>query len=125
MSDQRDPQTHAIIGAAIEVHKTLGRGFLEIVYHKALEEELKARAIPFEDEVFLPILCKGRLLECTYRADFICYDEILLELKALDNLDSSHRAQVLNYLKATELKRALLINFGDDILRFERIVRDY
>ena len=125
MSDQRDPQTHAIIGAAIEVHKTLGRGFLEIVYHKALEEELKARAIPFGDEVFLPILYKGRLLECTYRADFICYEEILLELKALDNLDSAHRAQVLNYLKATGLKRALLINFGDDILRFERIVRDY
>ncbi len=125
MSDQRDPQTHAIIGAAIEVHKTLGRGFLEIVYHKVLERELETRAIPFRDEVFLPIQYKGCLLECTYRADFICYDEILLEIKALDKLDSAHRAQVLNYLKATGLKRALLINFGDDILRFERIVRDY
>ena len=125
MSDQRDPQTHAIIGAAIEVHKTLGRGFLEIVYHKALENELEISGVPFHDEVFLPIHYKGRLLECAYRADFICYGEILLELKAIDQLDSAHRAQVLNYLKATGLKRALLINFGDDILRFERIVRNY
>lgn len=122
-SKERDPQTYSIIGAAMEVHRQLGSGFLEPVYQEAFAVELGERGVPFCREVLVPIQYKGRILACTYRADFICYGEVLVELKAISRITHVEIAQVLNYLKATGLKRALLINFGGQSLEFERIVR--
>lgn len=121
----RDPQTYQIIGAAMEVHRELGRGFLEAAYHAALRIELRLRAIPFASEVLLMIHYKGEALDCTYRADFICFGEVIVEIKAIAAITDIERAQVLNYLKATGMRRALLINFGADSLEFERIVCNY
>src|SRR5581483_7756713 len=121
-TEERDGQTYAIIGAAMEVHRHLGAGFLEAVYQEALALELEAREIPFEREVFLLIRYKGQPLDCTYKADFLCYGEIIVELKALDKLTGNERAQVLNYLKATGLHLGLLLNFGTPSLIYERLV---
>ncbi len=122
MSDDRDPRTHAVIGAAMEVHNVLGRGFLEYVYQSALAVELAARGVPSRREADLPIWYKGRVLDCHYRADFICFDEVIVELKALDQLGNVEMAQMLNYLKATGLRLGLLINFGGRRLEFQRVV---
>jgi GxxExxY protein len=118
----RDPQTFAIIGAAMEVHRQLGRGFLEAVYHEALAQEFRDRGIVYQREVDLAILYKGRRLPCSYRADLVCFDSVIVELKALDELSTRDEAQVLNYLKATGLSRALLINFGAAKLQYKRFV---
>jgi GxxExxY protein len=118
----KDPQTYAIIGAAMEVHRQLGHGFLEAVYQEALAVELTAREIPFQREVFLPIRYKGQLLQCGYRADFICFGEIVVELKAISQLTGTDEAQTINELKATHLNRALLINFGAPSLEYKRLV---
>lgn len=123
--EQRDPQTHAIIGAAIEVHRRLGRGFLEAVYREALTVEFTIRSIPFSRELELPIHYKGNRLACFYRADFVCHDNIIVELKALGELSGVERAQIINYLKATKMERGLLINFGADRLQFERFINTY
>lgn len=125
MNGQRDSQTYAIIGAAMEVHRCLGHGFLEAVYQEALARELVLRGIPFEREVELTVFYKGEPLACTYRADFICFGEVLLELKALGALSSIEESQVLNYLKATGKHRALLINFGVPSLQYKRLVFNY
>lgn len=84
--------------------------------------ELKLRSIPHESEVELPIVYKGHRLKKKYCADIICYDKTIVELKAVNNLDSSHQSQVLNYLKATGFKLGLLINFGEESLKYQRIV---
>ena len=105
-------EVYAIIGAAMEVHSVLGPGFLEAVYHEAMEIELRERGIPFESHKKLRILYKGHLLEKEYEADMVCYGQIVVELKALDRLTSREEAQLLNYLKATDLRVGLLINFG-------------
>ena|SRR5690554_4266531 len=115
-------ESYSIVGACMEVHRNLGCGFLEAVYQEALEIELKAKLIPYEREKVLKIYYKGVLLYKDYRADFICYDNILLELKALDSLRSEHTSQVLNYLKATGYKLGLLINFGKESLEYKRIL---
>lgn len=94
-------ETFAIIGAAQEVHKELGNGFLEAVYQEALSLEFKKRAIPFHREKELQIQYKDAILTKTYCADFICYDKIIIELKAVSKLTTEHESQVLNYLKAT------------------------
>ena len=116
----KDPQTYQIIGAAMEVHKNLYCGFLEHVYQLALECELNDRNIPNQREVEIPITYKGKQLGANYKADFVCFGEIIVEIKAVSELTNVHEAQVLNYLKATGYKRALLINFGEDSLTYER-----
>lgn len=120
----RDPQTYAIIGAAMEVHRILGHGFLEAVYQEALACEMLERGIAFEREVALPVCYKGRRLQCAYRADFVCFGEVIVELKALSQLTSVDEAQVINELKATGLHRSLLLNFGAPSLESKRLVFD-
>jgi GxxExxY protein len=119
---QRDPRTYAIIGAAMEVHRQLGCGFLEAVYQQALELELQARGIPFIRQVELPIFYKGQQLDASYIADLICYETVIVELKALARLSGTEHSQVINYLKATGLEVAVLLNFGCSSLEYDRIV---
>jgi GxxExxY protein len=121
-TDARDPQTRAIIGAAMEVHRELGPGFLEAVYQEALALELADRGIPFQREQGVPIDFKGRRLSCKYRADFVCYGDIIVELKAQQGLTGNDEAQTLHYLKATKLERGLLFNFGRPSLEFRRFI---
>ena len=118
--EQRDEQTYALIGAAMEVHKLLGCGFLEVVYQEALALEYGLRGIPFEREVTLPISYKEQTLSCSYRADFVCYGEIIVELKAINKLTGIEQSQLHNYLNATGLHCGLLINFGARSLEYER-----
>ena len=94
----RDPQTYAIIGAGIEVHKQLGVGFLEGVYHEAFAIEMSAHKIPFQHEVDLPIRYKGHQLSTYYRADFICFENKIVELNALKRLSGTEESQIINYL---------------------------
>jgi GxxExxY protein len=117
-----EDEAYSIIGAAMETHKVLGCGFLEPVYQEALEIEFGLQNIPFAREVILPIHYKGRLLQKTYLADFICYDKIVVELKSLSGLTGEHQAQVLNYLKAGNYKLGLLINFGKKSLEYKRVI---
>jgi len=123
--EERDPQTYAIIGAAMEIHRQLGHGFLEAVYQEAAVIEFPLKQIPFEREVALPIRYKNILLPIHYRADFVCFSEIIVEFKALSRLSTVEEAQLLNYLKATGLKRGLLINFGASSLQYKRLVWGY
>jgi GxxExxY protein len=123
--EERDPQTYAIIGATMEIHRQLGHGFLEAVYQEAAVIEFALRQIPFAREVALPINYKNVLLPTHYRADFVCFSEIVVEFKALARLSTVEEAQLLNYLKATGLKRGLLINFGASSLQYKRLVWGY
>lgn len=117
-----DEQTFAIIGAAMAVHRELGHGFLEAVYQEALAIEFTDRGIPFAREVELPILFRGQRLNTGYRADFLCFDDIIIELKALDKLATREESQVINYLKASGKARGLLLNFGGRSLEQKRLV---
>ena|SRR5258707_15503370 len=119
---QRDPQTFAIIGAAMEVHRQLGHGFLELVYQTALAIEFQDRGIAYATEVGLPITYKDKLLTCAYRADFICFGSVLVETKAIARLTDADDAQLINELKATGLYRGLLINFGSPSLEHRRLI---
>ncbi len=115
-------ETYNIIGAAQEVHRTLGNGFLEAIYQEALAIELTNRNIPYQKEKELEIHYKGHKLTKRYLTDFICYQSIIIELKALNSLTTEHEAQLLNYLYATKHKLGLLINFGQPSLTFKRII---
>jgi len=116
-------ESYAINGAAMEVYNQLGHGFLEAVYQEALEKEFKLRGIPYEREKELTISYKGEVLKQTYKADFVCYGKIIVELKAVAELDEAHRSQVYNYLHATGYRLGLLLNFGYyEGLERERIV---
>ena len=115
-------ETYAIIGAALEVHKILGAGFLEAVYQEALEREFLLRNIPFEREKQLKIWYKGQELSKYYVADFLCYGHIIVETKALSALANEHLSQVINYLKATGNEIGLLINFGQQSLEHKRVI---
>ena len=116
-------ETYKIIGAAMEVHSTLGSGFLEVVYQEALAMEFERKGIPFKQEEKLKIKYKNQILSKYYEADFICYDKIIVETKAIKELSGIDEAQVINYLKATELKIGLLINFGSESLEHKRLFR--
>ncbi len=116
-------ESYLIGGAIIAVHKELGCGYLERVYQDALEYEFKLRNIPYEREKLIQIMYKGQPLGEPYRADFVCYNKIIVELKAVDELQGIHRSQVINYLKATGMKLGLLVNFGEEWANVERIVR--
>ena len=122
MNDKRDDRTYQIIGAALEVHKHLGGGFLEVVYGDALEMEFQERGIPYQREKDLQIYYKDKVLPHFYKADFICYDSIVVELKAVENLTVESQAQVINYLAATGCKVGLLLNFGRRSLEKRRFV---
>jgi GxxExxY protein len=122
VNDARDPQSHAVIGAAMEVHNTLGHGFLEAVYLNALCLELASRQIPFRREVPIPVYYKEVKLACGYRVDFLCYGSLLVEIKAQVGLTDIDDAQVINYLRATDCERALLLNFGTARLQYRRLV---
>ncbi len=115
-------ETYEIIGACLEVHKILGCGFLEAVYQEALEIEFKRRGIPYEREKELPINYKGVELKKKYYPDFVCYNEIIVELKALSQLTGEHLSQVLNYLKATHFELGFIFNFGEKSLKYKRVI---
>ncbi len=120
--DDRDPQTHAIIGAAMEVHTEFGPGFLESVYQEAMAREFKDRSIPFVQQLELPIHYKGERMSTYFRADFICFNDVVVELKAISTLTGVDEAQLLNYLKTTGIERGLLFNFGAPRLEYRRRV---
>jgi len=116
-------ESFSIVGAAMEVHKTLGNGFLEAVYHEALMIEFEKRGIPYKHEEPLYIKYKEVQLKKSYVADFVCYGKIIIEVKALSQLNSDHESVVLNYLKASGLKLGILINFGAPSLEHKRLVK--
>ncbi len=116
----KDTRTFEIIGAAMEVHRILGPGFLGAVYQEAMARELGRRQVPFRVEVELPIFYKGEKLSTSYRTDFVCYDSVIVEIKALSRLTGLEAAQVINYLKAGGHSIGLLLNFGARSLEHKR-----
>lgn len=118
----RDPQTFAIIGAAMAVHTELGCGFLESVYRNAMLVELEGRRIPFRTEVPFPIKYRDRPLPLHYRADLVCFHSVVVEVKALRAIGPIEHAQAINYLKASSLARGLILNFGARSLEYRRVV---
>ena len=116
-------ESYRIIGAAMRVHRELGCGFVELVYQEAFEVELTDRGIPFCREAQIVVNYKGKPLKKAFIADFLCFDKIVVELKAVSCLEGIHEAQLFNYLKATGFKLGLLINFGLTSLDYKRIVR--
>lgn len=117
-----DPRTYAVIGAALEVHRVLGAGFLELFYKDALAIEFRARGIPFEAELPCIIEYKGLQLRGMYRMDFLCFDEIVLEIKARSNTGPADHAQVISYLASSKKRVGLLLNFGGQRLEHRRFV---
>ncbi|OEU40985.1 GTP-binding protein [Methanosarcina sp. Ant1] len=107
-----EEETFAIRGAVFEVYREMGSGFLEAVYQECLEKELRKQNIPFVAHKELNLVYKGDMLQQIYKPDFICYDKIIVELKSVKQIAPEHKAQLLNYLKATGLELGLLINFG-------------
>ena len=118
----RGERTYKIIGAAMEAHKELGCGFLESVYQEALGREFSLQRIANKAQPIIDILYKGVLLEKKYQPDSICYDEVIVEIKAISSLTGVEEAQLINYLKATGLKVGLLLNFGAKSLEHKRFV---
>jgi GxxExxY protein len=113
-------ETYDIVGAAMEVHRCLGHGFLESVYQEALEIELKGRKIPYVSQKQIDIYYKHQLLNKLFIADLYCYDAIIVELKAVSAILPLHEAQIINYLKATKKELGIIINFGTDSLEYKR-----
>jgi GxxExxY protein len=116
-------EVYQIMGAAFEVHSEKGHGFVEPVYQECMEIELRTRSIPFESQKELVLFYHGQRLQQTYIPDLVCFDQILVELKAVKELADEHRAQMLNYLKASRMKVGLLVNFGQHTgVQWERFV---
>jgi GxxExxY protein len=116
-------ESYAILGACFNVYKSLGCGFLEPVYQESLEIELEYLHIPFQAQCELMVKYRDRVLKHRFKADLICYDKIIIELKAVSNIVDEHRAQILNYLNATRLQLGLLVNFGHyPKLQYERFI---
>jgi GxxExxY protein len=115
-------ESFAIVGAAMEVHSNLSWGFLEGVYQIALAHEFSLRNIPFAQQVHLPIYYKD-ILAGNYVADFVVYDKIIVEIKSTNAILPTHQAQALNYLAATGVRLALLINFGANSLQYRRVIK--
>lgn len=119
-----EDKTYLIRGACFEVYKDKGPGFLEAVYQECVELELLRQGIPFVAQQELQLSYKGQTLSQTYKPDFICFGSVIVEIKAVSELTDEHRAQVHNYLKATGMRVALLVNFGHyPMVEIERIVR--
>jgi len=116
-------ESYELMGACFEVYKDKGSGFLEAVYQECLEIELGARKVPFKPQPQLALAYKGRPLKTKYIPDFLCYEKIIVELKAVSALTDEHRAQVQNYLRAAKVRLGLLVNFGHyPKVEYERIV---
>ena len=113
-------EAYEIIGAAMEVHNTLGQGFLESVYQEALEIEMSKREIPFSSQTKIQIHYKDIPMEHYFVADFVCYDKIIVELKSVSAILPEHEAQIINYLRATGFKLGILLNFNEESLFFKR-----
>ena len=121
-NDFDDPQTYKIIGAAMAVHRELGCGFLEAVSREAFAIELADRRIPFAREMRLQVRYRNRILPVFYTVDFICFDDVLVELKALNGIGPVEEAQLINYLRVARRSRGLLLNFGATSLQHTRLV---
>lgn len=115
-------ESYKIIGACMKVHRELGSGFLEAVYEEALKKEFDYSDIPFDSQVKLNIFYDGEQLNKYYRADFICYNKIILEVKSVTQIPISFYAQLKNYLAATKMELGMLINFGLPSLDYKRII---
>ncbi|MDR0691514.1 MAG: GxxExxY protein [Prevotellaceae bacterium] len=115
-------ESYAIIGACMKVHATLGSGFLEAVYQEALSKEFRKKAIPFKEQEKLKISYEGEILNKFYKADFVCYDKIIVEIKSTAILLPIHCNQLLNYLSATGFALGLIMNFGTISLTYKRII---
>jgi len=124
MKDIRYKQeSYAIIGACFNVYNEMGCGFLETVYQECLEIEFGLQNIPFDVQKELQLTFRDRILKKTFKPDFICYDKIIVEIKATSQIVDDHRAQMLNYLHATKIQLGLLVNFGHyPKLEYERVV---
>ncbi len=114
---ERDPLTEAIIGAAIEVHRILGPGLLESVYEICLCDELERRSISFQRQAPMPIVYKGRVLDCDLRVDILLPGLLIVEIKAVQDISPIHEAQLLTYMKLANISKGLLINFNVRLLK--------
>jgi GxxExxY protein len=115
-------ETHRLIGFCMEIHRELGKGYDEVIYKDALVVELSRKKIPFTRENKYEVEYKGVILPHSYRADFVIWDKILFEAKAVEQLTEAHVKQVLNYLAAAKLRLGLLVNFGSDSLEWKRVI---
>lgn len=115
-------ESYAIIGACMEVHKKLGAGFLESVYSEALELEFQKRDIPFEKEKKLSVYYGNELLKKYFKADFVCFDKIIVEIKSAKIIIEAHKQQTLNNIKSTKFQLGLLVNFGASSLDYRRVI---
>jgi GxxExxY protein len=115
-------ESYRLIGACMEVHKKMGTGFLEPVYQEALEKEFGIREVPFIKQKKLELYYNEEKLKKYYVADFICFDQIIVELKALPFISKNDERQLLNYLKATKYSLGILVNFGEPSLKYRRLI---
>lgn len=115
-------EVYSFIGCCFEVHKNLGKGFLEAVYKDALSIELTHNNIPFQKEKKFDVLYKNTVLPHYYFCDFIIHNKIIVEIKAQENIAENHYKQIINYLAISKMKLGLLINFGEDSLKFKRVI---
>ena len=120
--EQKDPRSYAVIGAAMEVHKELGPGFLEAIYQEAMEMELDLRTISYLSQPEVKIFYKGKKMKKFYKPDFICFNDLVIEIKAEKTLTKVDETQVINVLKSTRHHTGLLINFGEPSLIYRRFV---